>query len=763
MEETLPGIRPDLKIFSWTRPVASRQRHFASEPQTGNVLELGAEAAFLCRRLDGRSSMADLRRDYERQFGKPLLQEDLDVLIQQLAAAGFLDGIPARERRRTLPEIFSFKVLKDLVPWKQIPLGEGDLFAARLSRWLGWAFTRPFHVAALAVLLWAVTVTYSGWSDYWLAIERQFSWSFVVINLLISAIVVRSARALVHGAACKRHRQFVTEMGLALSLYIIPSFYVDWSDVVYLRNKKERDWVILSGLYFHLLLWAVAMIAWRLTAAGGTPNTAFLMVSFVAGFTFLAVAVNPIAEGDGYFLLVNWLEIEELRERSLASFGSWIQLRLPPEVLSPRHRRWFPIYGLVCFLYAVVLTGWFGWFLWSRLTAEYRGIGALGVLAFATFVAHKPMVDSIGRRRSVKWLFRKDGSALRWSVRLGIVAVVVLIGFIPYPYETGGPFTLLPVQQTEVHTQVEGEVIKVMIHEGDLVKIGQPIAVMDPREYERNYAATAEQLAAAQAKLDLALAGPKLESVATAESELQKANQEVEQARVKSASSTARAKRYDKAFADHLVAAQEYENVLAAADNDRQGLEVALKEQIVARAQLDLTKSGTRPEELDALKAEVQTLQTMWNDLRKQIELTTLTAPVAGRVITPYVDQKVHHYLKTGDLFAKIEESATIRAEVEVPEEDAPDVKQGSLVRVVPWAFPSEVFYGTVVEVAPAANEKQQLTVVRVLSEFPNNDGRLKSNLTGYAKIATHNKPVWKVLLWPLIRWVMVEVWSWIP
>ena len=98
----------------------------------------------------------------------------------------------------------------------------------------------------------------------------------------------------------------------------------------------------------------------------------------------------------------------------------------------------------------------------------------------------------------MKWLFRKDGSALRWSVRLGLVAVVVLIGFIPYPYETGGPFTLLPVQQTEVHTQVEGEVIKVMIQEGDLVKIGQPIAVMDPRQYERNYAATAEQLGAGE-------------------------------------------------------------------------------------------------------------------------------------------------------------------------------------------------------------------------------------------------------------------------
>ena len=763
MEETLPGLRPDLKIFSWTRPVASRQRHFASEPANGRVLELGAETLFLCRRLDGRTTAEDLRRDYEREFGRALSQDDLDVLIRQLAEAGFLQGIPAIPRRMTVPEIFSFSVLKDLFPWKQVRLGEGDRFAALMARWLGFAYTWPFHLLAIAAFLWAVSITWTGWTDYWIAIRHQFSWTFVLINMLISAIVVRSAHALIHAVTCKRHHQFVNEIGLAMVLYVIPSLYVDWSDFIYLRNKKERDWVILSGIYYYVLLWAVAMIGWRLTASGGTPNLAFLMVSFVTGFTFLAIAINPLAEGDGYFLMANWLEIENLRDRSLASFGSWIQLRLPTEVLPPRQRRLFPIYGLLCFAYAVVFSGWFGWFLWSRLTTEYRGVGAITVLAFATFLAHKPMVESIGRRRSVKWLFRKDGGALRWSVRLGIVAALVLIGFIPYPYETGGPFTLLPVQQTEVHTQVEGEVIKVMIREGDLVKVGQPIAMIDPREYQRNYEATSEQLAAAQAKLALALAGPKVESVATAESELQKANQQVEQARVKSESSTARAKRYDKAYADHLVAEQDYENVIAAADNDRQALEVALKEQIVAQAQLDLTKSGTRPEEIDALRAEVQTLQAMWNDLRKQIELTTLTSPVAGRVITPYVDQKVHHYLKTGDLFAKIEESATIRAEVEVPEEDAPDVKRGALVRVVPWAFPSEVFYGTVVEVAPAANQNSQVTVVRILSEFPNNDGRLKSNLTGFAKIATHNKPVWKVLLWPLIRWVMVEVWSWIP
>jgi hypothetical protein len=52
-----------------------------------------------------------------------------------------------------------------------------------------------------------------------------------------------------------------------------------------------------------------------------------------------------------------------------------------------------------------------------------------------------------------------------------------------------------------------------------------------PREYERNYAATSEQLAA-QAKLASPSPDRRHETAATAG--LQKANQEVEQARVKS-------------------------------------------------------------------------------------------------------------------------------------------------------------------------------------------------------------------------------------
>ena len=52
---------------------------------------------------------------------------------------------------------------------------------------------------------------------------------------------------------------------------------------------------------------------------------------------------------------------------------------------------------------------------------------------------------------------------------------------------------------------------------------------------------------------------------------------------------------------------------------------------------------------------------------------------------------------------------------------------------------------------------------VRIITEIPNHKGQLKSEMTGYAKVETGYRPVWDVLLRPIIRWFKVEVWSWIP
>jgi putative peptide zinc metalloprotease protein len=53
--------------------------------------------------------------------------------------------------------------------------------------------------------------------------------------------------------------------------------------------------------------------------------------------------------------------------------------------------------------------------------------------------------------------------------------------------------------------------------------------------------------------------------------------------------------------------------------------------------------------------------------------------------------------------------------------------------------------------------------VVRVVAQIPNPDGLLRPRMSGYAKVQTVEMPVWVSFTRALARFVLVELWSWIP
>jgi len=365
-------------------------------------------------------------------------------------------------------------------------------------------------------------------------------------------------------------------------------------------------------------------------------------------------------------------------------------------------------------------------------------------------------------------------TTLLWALRLGLVAAVASAMFIPYPYQTGGAFQFLPLRRVELRSEVEGLVEKVFVHEGEWVNKGQPIASLSSRSHEKNLKAAQAKLDEAGAQLQLLRAGAKPE-------EIERAKADVATAETSLAWSGPRAERFEQLHAQSLASDQDYENALRQRDIDTAMLEEA-------KANLKLVLSGARREQIQAVEAEIRSLQALVDNFRTDVERTALRSPISGRIVTPHVDELSGVYLKPGqrDLVVQIEDARTIRAEVEVPEEDVADVRVGAGVKVVPWAFHDVTFHGTVVSIAPiaAANTADSNTatvvggtqgpsqvamssspdrMVRVITEIPNPDGLLKTDMTGYAKIATSDRPVWDVLFRPIIRWFKVEVWYWIP
>jgi len=363
---------------------------------------------------------------------------------------------------------------------------------------------------------------------------------------------------------------------------------------------------------------------------------------------------------------------------------------------------------------------------------------------------------------------------LRYALRYGLPAALLGAMFIPYPYQTGGAFRFLPTKRVEVRSEVEGLVEAILVREGDWVKAGQPLARIAGRSHEKNLKATIARLEEAKADLALLEAGARPEEIETAIADLNTAATSL-------AWSSPRAKRYAELHKQRLVSEQDLENALRQRDLDQSRLDEA-------EANLELVRSGARPEQIDAMKAEIRSLQALADNYRVDLERTSLTSPMEGQIVTARVEELAGTYLKPGtrDLIVQIEDSRVIQAEVEVPEEDAAAVRIGSTVKVVPWAYHRRTFLGRAIAIAPIATSNaadsstamvhgqtqgtaqvsmsnSTYKVVRVITEIPNPEGLLKTDMTGYAKIETEHRPVWDVLFRPIVRWVMVQVWYWIP
>jgi multidrug resistance efflux pump len=648
-----------------------------------------------------------------------------------------------------------------------------------VAQW-DWLFGKTAHALGIAVVMLGAGVLVAHFDRFTSQLQAVWGPPFFLLVVLASGLCVHAPRAIAQGLACERRGVHVPEVGVVLRYHVLPSLYCDTTGRLWMRRKADRLGVSFSGIYVPFLVCAVAAVAWASSTAGSWLSSVWMgiLVSGLVGQIFLNL--NPLMRMDAYHLLADWLEIPRLRERALASFGAFLYGRPQPEALSRSERRWFVFYGALVCAYGgahvcLMLVPW-----WTSLTASHGGRGALATFMVGLFVLQKPVGEYVVRLRPVQWLVARRAGARRWLARGGIVLAILLVGLIPYPYETGGPFTLLPTSKMEIHTEIEGQIDSVSVREGQWVTAGQVLAVLSKREYEARLKATRAEMVAAEADLRLLRAGPKPEEVNKAEEEVARGEQEtgeteqeVRQAEVRLGFSQARASRYAQLYRDEVISRQAYEDAIRERDMATQELEVAKRRRSVSlgslevtRAHRDLVKSGARQEQIERTEAELLRLQAVADDFAARLRLTEIRSPVAGRIVTPRVEQKAGQYLEIGDLFAVVEDAGILQAEVEVPEEDAADVREGARVRVVGWAHPSTTFLGHVVLVAPIATERtdaRDWRAVRVLTALPNRDGLLKTDFSGYAKIKTPWRPLWKVLLWPAVRWFMVQVWFWLP
>lgn len=233
--------------------------------------------------------------------------------------------------------------------------------------------------------------------------------------------------------------------------------------------------------------------------------------------------------------------------------------------------------------------------------------------------------------------------------------------------------TIEPVNKVEVGTQVSGIISKIYVDYNSIVKKGQVIAELDKINLESELASAKANLASSKSELDY---------------------QETNYKRIKAL--------HDKGFIS---------------DDD---FDIA-----------DLSYKKAK----EAYLVQLQTVQKAQTNLG----YATITSPIDGVVLSKDVEegQTVAASFSTPTLFTIARDLTDMQVVANVDEADIGNVRDGQRVTFTVDAFPVDTFEGRVKQVRQQGEEESNVVTYEVVISAPNNDLKLKPQLTANVNIYT--------------------------
>ena len=330
--------------------------------------------------------------------------------------------------------------------------------------------------------------------------------------------------------------------------------------------------------------------------------------------------------------------------------------------------------------------------------------------------------------------------------------------------------TVEPIKSVNVSPKNPGRLVKLLVEQGDRVKQGQTLAIMENLEIQT-------QQAQAQANLKQEIANLQVRQteitsqINQAEARLRQAIAQLEQAKARipkdiqqtkaqltAAESKLQLARRRRDRNQYLLqqgainedqydeASDEYQNAQARVVELQQRLaqlettgnpEIQRLEATVAESRLALAQNRDSAEEqIIALKAAVEASQAALQQVDVQYGDTIITAPFAGTITQRYAIEGAF-VTPTTSASSSASASATsilalaqgLEIVAEVPEVDIGQLRSGQKVEILADAYPERVFAGKVKRIAPEAVVKDNVTSFEVRVDLLTGQDQLRSKM----------------------------------
>jgi putative peptide zinc metalloprotease protein len=481
------------------RPDLSARRHryhgrtfwVVKEPVGLNYFRFhDEEYAILCM-LDGHSSLDEIKEEFERQFQpQKIAFTDLLQFVGMLHRSGLViseatgQGHQLRKRRDQKKRRELLGKLSNVFALRFRGV-DPERFLNWLYQYTWWCFTWPALIIVIVLALAAITLVGVNFDEFTrrLPAFHQFfgpkNWFYLGITMAI----VKVLHEFGHGLSCKHFGGECHELGFMM-LVFTPALYCNVSDSWMLPNKWARAAIGAAGMYVEFFLASVATFVWWFSAPG-LVNSIALSVMFICSVSTLVFNGNPLLRFDGYYILMDLMEIPNLRQKATEitrRFFVWACLGIeqPENPFLPHQNQWlFGVYTVAAVIYRWIIVLSIVFFL-NKVFEPY-GLKILGqILGMAGFfgLVVQPVYElgkffyTPGRMHKMK-----NERVTASVAALAIVLAVFL--FVPFPYSVKCMFEVQPRGGRQIYTTLPGLIQQVNYRPGEAVREGDVLMELD--------------------------------------------------------------------------------------------------------------------------------------------------------------------------------------------------------------------------------------------------------------------------------------------
>jgi len=485
---TLPSLRADLQLQMAAPALDGSPRWTLADPLRGRYFKLGAAAMRLLRHW----SLGDpeqVLRAANREPGLPLDVTELEQLLSFLRAHDLISaldpqqrdsyGLKAAAQRQSVWQILLHQYL-----FFRIPLWRPDAFLNRAWPWLARFGPGALRYGLPLTLGLGVFLVSRDWQRFIATFPHLFSLGGA-LAFGVALFFAKLCHEFGHAFMAKRAGCRVQSMGVAF-MVLLPMFYTDVSDAWRVNDRRARLLIGAGGVLAELLLACIALLAWSLLPDGPARTAAFMLAS-ATWLTTLAVNLNPFMRFDGYFLLSDFWEVDNLQGRAFALCRWRLREALfgygapAPEPWSPSMQRRLLWWGYGSWLWRAVL------FFGIALAVYHLFFKLLGIFLMMVELVWFIFLPIVREWREW-WSRREQAHAPRALLSgLGLLAVIAVL-VLPWRSAVELPSMLEAGRVSALHAPVAARVKQLNVRDGQIVAQGDVLIELESPDLDSRQA-----------------------------------------------------------------------------------------------------------------------------------------------------------------------------------------------------------------------------------------------------------------------------------